>query len=48
MSMFKICEGIQTRFVQFRDQKKTAKKVFLTSQQLKICNINTGHKFRMV
>ena len=26
MPMFKICEHIQTRFVQFRDQKETVKK----------------------
>ena len=48
-------EDIQTRFVQFTDQKKTARKVtknwnwpFLISQPLKISNINTGHKFKMV
>ena len=48
-------EDIQTRFVQFTDQKKTARKVtknwnwpFLISQTLKISNINTSHKFKMV
>ena len=53
--MFKICDDIQTWFVQFTDQKKTAKKVtknwnwpFLISQPLKISNINTGHKLKMV
>ena len=48
-------EDIQTRFVQFTDRKKIARKVtknwnwsFLISQPLKISNINTGHKFKMV
>ena len=52
--MFKIW-GYKTRFVDFTDQKKTARKVtknwnwpFLISQPLKISNINTGHKFKMV
>ena len=53
--MFKIYDDIQTCFVQFTDQKKTTKKEtknwnwpFLISQQLKISNINTGHKSKMV
>ena len=47
-------EDIQTRFVQFTDQKKTATKVtknwswlFLISKTLKISNINTDHKFKI-
>ena len=47
--------NLQARIVQFTDQKKTAKKVtknwnwpFLISQLLKISNINTGHKSKMV
>ena len=53
--MFTICEDIQTRLVQFADQTKTAKNVtkkwnwpFLISQPLKISNINTSHKFKIV
>ena len=53
--MFKICDDIQTWFVQFTNQKKTSKKVtkilnwaFLISQQLKIYNINTGYESKMV
>ena len=48
-------EDILTRFVQFTDLKKTARKVtknwnwpFLISHTLKISNINTDHKFKMV
>ena len=47
--------NLQTRIVQFTDQKKTAKKItknwnwsFLISQQLKMSNINTGYKFKIV
>ena len=47
--------NLETRIVQFTDQKKTAKKVtknlnwpFLISQLLKISNINTDHKSKMV
>ena len=47
--------NLETRIVQFTDQKKTAKKVtknwnwpFLISQQLKISNINTGHTFKIL
>ena len=47
--------NLETRTVQFTDQKKTAKKVtknwnwpFLISQQLKISNINTGHTFKIL
>ena len=53
--MFKICDDIQIWCVQFTDRKETAKKVtrnwnwpFLIFQQLKISNINTGDKFKMV
>ena len=57
--MFKTCDDTQIWFVQFTDQKKTAKKVtkgslrrnikgFLISQHLKTSNINTGHKCKMV
>ena len=53
--MFKICDDIQTWFVQFTDQKKTTEKVtknwnwpFLISQQLKISNIDIGHKSKIV
>ena len=53
--MFKICDDIQAWLVQFTDQKETTKKVtkngnwhFLISQQLKISNINTGQKSKMV
>ena len=47
--------NLQTKIVQFIDQKKTANKVtknwnwlFLISQKLKISNINTGHKFKIL
>ena len=47
--------NLETRIVQFTDQKKTAKIVtknwnwpFLISQQLKISNINTGHTFKIL
>ena len=53
--MFKICDDIQTWFVQFTDQQKKAKKVtknlnwpFLVSQLLKIFNINIDHKSKIV
>ena len=53
--MFKICDDIQAWFAQFTNQEKTTKKVtkiwnwpFIIFQQLKISNINTGDKSKMV
>ena len=53
--MFEIYGDIQTWFVQFTDHNKTTEKVtknwnwpFLISQYLKISNIKTGHKSKMV